>query len=252
LVATVAAGRGHEVTLHEQAELLGGQLLLARRLSGKGKIAWLLEDLERDLARSGATVHLGSTVTADVLRAAAPDALVFATGATAFMPNIPGIADSRVASAWDIIATNEATTNGRMVVVGGDSTGCELALDLARAGALVQIIEQRDEVAVDMEPIARGALRKHLSSHPGICVRLGWRAIDVVEEGVVAVGAGGRRETFGADRIVLATGVAPVRNLISLTKDLESQSQVYAIGDCVRPGNIATALADARAVGCLI
>jgi 2,4-dienoyl-CoA reductase-like NADH-dependent reductase (Old Yellow Enzyme family)/thioredoxin reductase len=251
-VARIAALRGHRVTLHEQAGELGGQLLLGRNLGGKDKINWLLDDLARGLENSGAEVLLRSRVTNEVLRAMAPDVLVLASGGAPRIPNIPGVDDPRVETAWNVIAANKQTASGQVVVVGGDSTGCEVALDLARHGASVVVIEQRGELAVEMEPIARGLVRKMISTQPRLCIRLGWRAVEINKYGVGAADASGQREILAADRIVMATGVIPVRLPAVPGVDLSSECQVYAIGDCVRPGNIATALADARAVGCLV
>lgn len=78
--ATVAARRGHEVTLREAADELGGQL----RLAARGPLVSLnraREDLEAAVCEAGVTVELESRVNADSIEADW-DAIVVATGAT--------------------------------------------------------------------------------------------------------------------------------------------------------------------------
>jgi NADPH-dependent 2,4-dienoyl-CoA reductase/sulfur reductase-like enzyme len=252
-VARIAAARGHDVALHGQAAELGGQLLIARNVRGKDKINWLLDDLKASLQRSRAEVHLGSRVTPEMLRALAPEVLVLACGGEPIIPIISGCTGSRVTTAWEIIANRSPGGAGRIAVIGGSSTGCEAALDLARDGATVVLVEQRDELAPEMEPIARSALLKYISAQAGLSVRLGWQAKELVEEGVAAVDGIGRREVIIADQVVLAVGVAPAHDLPGLLdRGFEAQCQVYTIGDCAKPSNITAALADARAVGCLV
>ncbi|MBD8024711.1 oxidoreductase [Microbacterium gallinarum] len=81
--AVELASDGHDVTLLEADEELGGQLRLARRVPGRESVGLLVNDLVRDLADASVDVRLGVRATAADLRAEAADGIVLATGATA-------------------------------------------------------------------------------------------------------------------------------------------------------------------------
>ena len=75
------ASDGHAVTLFEQSDRLGGQLLLARRVPGRESVGLLVDDLVRDVRTAGVEVRLG--VRAGTAELASFDGVVVATGATA-------------------------------------------------------------------------------------------------------------------------------------------------------------------------
>ena len=81
--ATELARDGHDVVLLEQGPVLGGQLLMARRVPGRASVDLLLQDLTRDLAALGVDVRLGVRATADIVRGVGADEVVVATGARA-------------------------------------------------------------------------------------------------------------------------------------------------------------------------
>ncbi|HTT93380.1 MAG TPA: FAD-dependent oxidoreductase [Solirubrobacterales bacterium] len=79
--AESAAGRGHQVTLLEGADHLGGQLALAARLPRRARWRDAIDDLEASLERLGVEVRLSTRATPDLVAAARPDVAVVATGA---------------------------------------------------------------------------------------------------------------------------------------------------------------------------
>lgn len=81
--AVELARDGHEVTLLERAQELGGQLRLARQVPGRESVGLLVDDLVRDLAAAGVDVRLGVEATSDLLRDHGADGVVVATGAVA-------------------------------------------------------------------------------------------------------------------------------------------------------------------------
>jgi 2,4-dienoyl-CoA reductase (NADPH2) len=88
--ALAAAERGHKVTLYDSAMTLGGQLYLAAAPPGRGEFAELARDLATQIGLSPVSVVLNTTVDAKTLTAAAPDAVIVATGARPLAPPIPG------------------------------------------------------------------------------------------------------------------------------------------------------------------
>ena len=76
--ATVAAGRGHEVTLFEAGDAIGGQFNLARRIPGKEEFDETIRYFGHRLEETGVTLRLGTRATPALL--AGFDAVVLASG----------------------------------------------------------------------------------------------------------------------------------------------------------------------------
>jgi len=100
--ARVAALRGHEVSLYERDAMLGGQLRLASLL--RDEYVHLIRYHSGQLEKLGVRVRTGHEVTAALVDALRPDAIVVATGARALTPQIPGIERANVYGAADIRA----------------------------------------------------------------------------------------------------------------------------------------------------
>jgi 2,4-dienoyl-CoA reductase-like NADH-dependent reductase (Old Yellow Enzyme family)/thioredoxin reductase len=249
--ARVASLRGHEVSLFERHAVLGGQLRLAALAPDKEKVNWLIEDLVRELEKSPTEVHLNSTVTSETIRELAPQVVVLATGAQPLVPDLPGARSPNVTDAWRVLSGTTPVVRGRAVVVGGSSTGCEVALHLVERGALeVVVVEMLQVLAPDMEPFALSALKKRIDSDPLIEVMLGWRVREISDRRVVIEDQAGASVTLDADQVVLAVGVKPEDALQEALSDSGIQPQnVFAIGDCSQPATIAAALIEGRTVG---
>ena len=89
--AWVAAARGHDVTLLERDEELGGKIRLAQRLPGRGELADFADWRMGECARRGVDIRQGVEANAGDVLAMEPDAVVVATG---------GRAGVDVASKW--------------------------------------------------------------------------------------------------------------------------------------------------------
>ena len=155
--ARVAAMRGHDVTLYEKEEKLGGQVNLASVPPFMQEIGQLIKHLTTRVQKAGVKVELGKAVTPEVIDELKPDVVVVATGASPLVPeSIPGIDKERVITAWEVLAGHEATKAGKVLIVGGGLTGCETADflafptdNMAAAPTEVTLLELRDRIALD-------------------------------------------------------------------------------------------------------
>jgi len=80
--ARVAASRGHNVTLVERGQRLGGQVRDAARAPGRSELAQIVEWLAAQCEDSGVEIRLGTDATSELVESFAPDALVVATGSS--------------------------------------------------------------------------------------------------------------------------------------------------------------------------
>jgi len=138
--ASVAAKRGHAVTLYEAASQLGGQARLAQLLPGRAEFGGIIANLEREMELAGVTVHRNSPVTHELIKTEAPDAVVIATGALPFTPQLE-IAEGHIVTAWQVL-TGEEKCGGNVVIADwrADWIGLGVAQKLASEGHRVKLM----------------------------------------------------------------------------------------------------------------
>jgi 2,4-dienoyl-CoA reductase (NADPH2) len=124
--ATVAAGRGHQVTLFDSADRVGGQFDIAMRIAGKEEFGETLRYFRRQLELTGVTVKLGRRVTRAELAAGGFDDVVVATGIAVRKPRIDGIDHPKVLSYVDVLR-GAAPVGRRVAIIGAGGIGFDVA-----------------------------------------------------------------------------------------------------------------------------
>ncbi len=150
--AIMAAQQGHQVTLFEQTDYLGGQLKHSDYVSFK----WPLRDyknyLVRQLRKNGVTVRMQTKATPELLAQEGFEAVIAATGA---VPNIPAFAQDAEGKLLPGLKTcldvfgHEAELGKRVVIVGGSETGVETGMHLCELGHEVTVLTRQFELAHD-------------------------------------------------------------------------------------------------------
>ncbi len=128
MAALVADRRGHRVTLFDRAQVLGGQLNLARLVPGKEEFNGLVEWFETSVAQSRIILRLGVQAGVDDLRGF--DTVVVATGVA---PRDPGIAGQERALSY-IEVLRGAAVGPRVAVIGAGGIGFDVAEFLVQDG----------------------------------------------------------------------------------------------------------------------
>jgi 2,4-dienoyl-CoA reductase (NADPH2) len=124
--ATVAAECGHEVTLFDAADSIGGQFQVAMRIPGKEEFTETIRYFKRKLELTGAQLRLKQRVTRDELVAAGYDDVIVATGVTVRMPRIDGIGHPKVLSYLDVLRGG-APVGKRVAIIGAGGIGFDTA-----------------------------------------------------------------------------------------------------------------------------
>ena len=247
--ARVAKLRGHQVTLVERDKKLGGQLRLAAVPPGKEKITWYSDYLIGQMKKLKIMIHLNQEVTPAYVQQFKPHAVIVATGANPWIPDIPGVQDPKVIRAWDILKGKKKVANSTVVVAGGGTVGCETALFLAPKNRKVTVVEMLEGITLDMEPINCLDLQDKLQ-RAGVEVLVKRTIKRITEEGVIISAEEGKEELVRADKIVLALGVKPDD---SLFKKLQGRVlELHVIGDSCQPGKIMEAVYDGSRIARLI
>jgi 2,4-dienoyl-CoA reductase (NADPH2) len=131
--AVSAAERGHEVTLFDAADEIGGQLNVAKRIPGKEEFNETLRYFRTQLELHGVDVRLGTRVGAETFAPGAYDEIAVATGVTPRTPEIPGVDHPSVLSYLDVLRDG-APVGERVAVVGAGGIGFDVAEFLTDGG----------------------------------------------------------------------------------------------------------------------
>jgi 2,4-dienoyl-CoA reductase-like NADH-dependent reductase (Old Yellow Enzyme family)/thioredoxin reductase len=237
--ARILALRGHEVTLCERSDSLGGLLRIASVPNWKKDLLSLMGWLERELERSDVTVRCNTEVTSGYIHEFNPDVLVVATGSIPSKPTMPGIESSPTA----VEVFQGAAVADNVIVCGGGLVGCEVGWYLAEQNKAVTIVEMLHDIGMDMEPRSRIAIVRKLGQH-NVKVVCDFRVESIVPgEGVIGIEKdGGKREVSG-QTMVVALGFDSNR----LLADSKSKSyETYVIGDAKEPRRIIDAIREAN------
>lgn len=124
--ATVAAERGHDVTLIDAADQIGGQFNLAKQIPGKEEFYETLRYYKKMLEVHGVTVQLNTRATASSLKAGGYDEVIIATGIKPRTPEIEGIDHPKVVSYIDVI-NGSASVGKKVAIMGAGGIGFDVA-----------------------------------------------------------------------------------------------------------------------------
>ena len=236
--ARIARIRGHDVSIWERAEQLGGKLEVAGLAPSKREVLRFRDHQSNRLAELGVEIHLNAEVTPDVVTAEAPDVVIVAIGAEPIIPPIPGIGAEMVYDAQSLLRGDVPVAAGeRVVVIGGSATGCETAEYMTGEGAEVTIIEMRPGVGFGIEAITRRHLIRELK-RSGVKLLTGAKVI-MIEDDHVLYEADGETHSVPADRVALALGFRPTGHTLA---DQLSGPEVLVLGDASRPADFVSAI----------
>ncbi|MEU9338516.1 NADPH-dependent 2,4-dienoyl-CoA reductase [Streptomyces sp. NPDC048290] len=129
--AVSAAERGHDVTLYDAADAIGGQLNVARKVPGKQEFDETLRYFRHQLAAHRVDVRLGTRATAADLTGY--DDIVVATGVTPRTPDIPGVDHPSVLGYLDVLCDG-APVGDRVAILGAGGIGFDVAAYLTDSG----------------------------------------------------------------------------------------------------------------------
>lgn len=124
--ATVAAERGHDVTMFEASHHIGGQFNLAKAIPGKEEFGETLRYFRRMMELHGVRLLLNTRASVELLLEGKFDEIVLATGVVPRKPGIPGIDHPKVVSYVDVL-TNRTKVGERVALVGAGGIGHDVA-----------------------------------------------------------------------------------------------------------------------------
>ena len=228
--AVTASQRGHDVTLAEKTDKLGGLLKFTDYDDLKVDLMRLKNYLITQVEKSAVKVLLNTDVTPEFINEGGYDAVIVAAGSTPSTPPVPGLETAEHATT---VYTKMEGLGRNVAVLGGGLVGCETGLFLAEHGHNVTIIEMQSEIAPEANWMHREGMMQSFAKAPITC-RTGLR-VSAIEPGQVkTLDTDGNTVVIPADSVVYAMGMRP--NTATVQK-LQSVSlpDVIPVGDCVSP-----------------
>lgn len=234
--AITAAGRGHDVTLVEKKDQLGGNLYPAGAAYFKKDVIKLIEVLKHRVKCAGVKVVLETEVTPEFIKNFRPDALFVSIGSEELRPSIKGLDSKKVIMAIDAELHPEKLGE-KIAIVGGGLVGAEGAVGLYHEGKSCSIIEMKPTIAEEVNSFYRGGLMPQVEKAADCYVNT--KVIEITDMGVLCENDGKKFE-IEADSIVCALGFSsPYDKVDELTNLVK---EYYVIGDCKKVGKIYDAI----------
>ncbi|MBP8203422.1 MAG: FAD-dependent oxidoreductase, partial [Pseudomonas sp.] len=247
--ATVAAERGHSVTLFDSASEIGGQFNVAKRVPGKEEFFETLRYFKRKIETTGVDLRLNTRVSAEDLGKGGFDEIILATGIVPRTPPIPGIEHAKVISYLDAILLRKPVGQ-KVAVIGAGGIGFDVSEFITHQGEATSLNREAfwKEWGIDGSLEARGGVagiqaqphpsprevfllqRKKTKVGDGLGKTTGWihrtglkhknvqmlnsvEYLKIDDAGPHISIAGGEQQLLAVDTVIVCAGQDPLREL---------------------------------------
>ena len=207
--ATVAAECGHQVTLFDSSDSVGGQFKIAMQIPGKEEFSETIRYFRRKIELTGVELRLGQRVTREQLIAGGYDDVIVATGVQVRMPPIPGIEHAKVLSYIDVLQ-NKAPVGKRVAIIGAGGIGFDVGEYLLHNSAHplpVPLAEWAGEWGVDLNATTSGGLVEPTAPTPARQIFLMQRKTSKLGAGLGKTSGWVHRATLTRNGVVMMAGV---------------------------------------------
>jgi len=242
--AEIAARRGHQVTLYEKKEDLGGQFLLAAIPPKKQVLKEFVVYLIKQIEKLPVKIVRGKSFDPALLKDERPDVIIVATGAKPSFPAIEGIQEANVLTVEEALL-NPFSLGQKILVIGGGGIGAEVADYLSEQGKEVTLVEMREGIALDLVIHLQHFLNKRLKEK-GVRILTSTQAIRFEKEGLWVQDPQGTRKLTGFDSLVVSLGSTPNDELVPSLKEIIPE--IYVVGDASKPREVMEAVCEAEEV----
>lgn len=270
--ARVLAMRGHDVTLFEKQDRIGGQLLYAIQVPGKQEFLNTIRYYQNSLNELGVHFELGTAPEPSHLKVF--DAVILATGAKPYVPEIQG-RDLPFCINYDQFFRDNKKVTQNVVIIGSGGIGCDIAHMLSDSNdsypppsffddtnnvqnyeeyvrslprsRSVTLTRRGKRIGERLGPTTRWALIQLLENR-GVQMMTQISYNRITEEGLQITTRSGKEVLLPASTIIFATGQVPESALYNLlVRHVES---CFQIGSChtASEANAQTAIWEAAEV----
>ncbi len=256
--ARVAHERGHDVTVFEKSDTVGGQVKLIGKRPGRGPMQGVVRYLRHMLNEGGVPIQTGVTATPELILEKAPDAVVVATGSVPVSKPYPGdYGPPAVVTGYDVIQ-GTFPVGQRVLYVDEDGGHHAMATAemLAEQGKKVDLVTSDLFIGIELAPRGELYLGRQRLLQLGATFKTDLDIMEIdASQGGLKVKA---RDIYTNeiiqfdeyDTVVLDVGNTAEEELYHQLKG--RVKEVYRSGDCVAPRGIDMAIIEGRKVGELL
>ena len=243
--ARVAALRGHKVSLYEKNDVLARELDIAAKAPGRQDFAEVKRYFTYQMKLLNVDVHLGVTVTPEMVMEQKPDAVVVATGGVPFIPEIPGANNGNVVETRQVLL--EEVEVGQNVLIADCQDhmhGLDVADFLAERGKGVELITESAFAGSEADIFTiQTAYFNALSKGVVITPLTGIKEIRGKTVIVLNILTNAERQIEGIDTVVFCTDE---RADDALYRSLQGQvKELFLVGQALAPRKLLDSIADA-------
>ena len=236
--ARISALIGHNVTLWEKDNKLGGLLNLAAIPPLKGEIMNIPRYYASQFKKLGVKVELNKEATPTMVKQLKPDVIIIASGSSTFFPPIPGIDKSLVVDARKVLE-GSAKVGDNVVVIGGGEVGIETAEFLGAQGKKVTLVEILPTIGELMVRDVIDYVIDQLVQHK-VEILAGTKVEEITGDSIIVSNKDQQKRVIKTENVIIATGAKPDKTVQNALQGLARE--VYLAGDCLVPSNIRVAI----------
>ena len=155
--STVAAERGHDVTLFDASDKIGGQFNIAKQIPGKEDFEETIRYFGKMIEKRGVKLQLNQKITAQELYDGGYDEVIVATGISPRTPSIPGVDHPKVLSYLDVIR-DKKEVGKKVAVIGAGGIGFDVSEYLVHTHSEDELAQWYQEWGIDTSLTNRSAL----------------------------------------------------------------------------------------------
>ena len=225
--ARIATLRGHDVTIYEKSNELGGVFIAAAAPKFKEKDKMLLKWYAKQMKDLNIKIEFNHEVTEEELKTLEADEIIYAVGANRRNLNVDG--GEKCIDAIEYLR-GEKEVGENVVIIGGGLTGCEIAYDAVLNKKKPVIIEAQQYILnMPLLCAANSNMLKEIIRYYNIPVYTSAKVLRITDNEVV-IEKDGKEELIIADTVVKSIGYN--------NSGVETKGNFHVIGDAEKVGNL--------------
>ena len=248
--AIAAKQRGHDITIFEKTDDIGGALrgYAAHDMANQEDLQSQLSYYKTMINKLGIEVKLNTEVNPKLMRSILHqyDVTVLTVGARVDLDAIPVPDDKSMLISAQTAAMGTAEIGAKVVVLGGGKIGLTLAESLTDKGKIVTVVEKDKRIAGDVIPSWKW---RHTSWVEELNIRVytSCKVTAIGNDGVTVVNDKGEVIFLEADTVIAAS---PRRGNQELFQEFEfSVDELHGAGDALVPRGMAQAIHEGYRLG---
>ena len=239
--AYMAARRGHNVTVYDKRDTIGGTLNEAKNAPYGDDELWTCVQYQETMCKKyGVELKLGTEVTAEMISDEMPDSVILATGPV--YRQIEG--DGKIVNLLDAMSGKEEIGEN-VIVLGNRKPGIGAALAFAKQGKKVTLVGKEKSAGFDINPSFKWRYMIYLRQN-GVTAYNDCDIVEITSGEVVIKTYDGYQLPLKADTVV----VSDRGPNDALKKAVQAEGiELFVIGDALVPRNLSSAVHDGYRVG---